>query len=157
MGQDVLASTPYGRCEVRQGDGLIRWKCTSCRTLTYPATCKSKRYNRGETEVKYKGKRASPKYSGHDHYSPGVLRCGGLARKLQTLMDVGLSYITGQCDHPCVWCGGRQRCCRARTSKRDTGKTLYILDEPTTGPVPSPISSNRSTCCTACDHATLWW
>jgi excinuclease ABC subunit A len=97
--------------------------------------CKSKRYNRETLEIKYKGK------SIHETLEMTIEEAReffdavpALARKLQTLMDVGLSYIKLGQSATTLSGGEAQRVKLSRElSKRDTGKTLYILDEPTTG------------------------
>lgn len=97
--------------------------------------CKSKRYNRETLEVKYKGKNV------HEVLEMTIEEAReffdavpALARKLQTLMDVGLSYIKLGQSATTLSGGEAQRVKLSRElSKRDTGKTLYILDEPTTG------------------------
>ncbi len=97
--------------------------------------CKSKRYNRETLEIKYKGKNI------HEVLEMTIEEARdffdavpALARKLQTLMDVGLSYIRLGQSATTLSGGEAQRVKLARElSKRDTGKTLYILDEPTTG------------------------
>jgi excinuclease ABC subunit A len=97
--------------------------------------CKSKRYNRETLEIKYKGKNI------HEVLEMTIEEARAffdavpaLARKLQTLMDVGLSYIKLGQSATTLSGGEAQRVKLSRElSKRDTGKTLYILDEPTTG------------------------
>ncbi|MFD2167700.1 excinuclease ABC subunit UvrA [Thalassotalea euphylliae] len=125
-----------GRCEACQGDGVIKVEMHFLPDVYVPCDeCKGKRYNRETLEVKYKGKNI------HEvldmtiedaleffHAIPAV------KRKLQTLMDVGLSYITLGQSATTLSGGEAQRVKLAKElSKRDTGKTLYILDEPTTG------------------------
>lgn len=97
--------------------------------------CKGKRYNRETLEVRYKGKTIDEVLEmtvedARDFFDPVPV----IARKLQTLMDVGLSYIRLGQAATTLSGGEAQRVKLARElSKRDTGKTLYILDEPTTG------------------------
>lgn len=97
--------------------------------------CKSKRYNRETLEIKYKGKSIHEVLEmtieeAREFFDP----VPALARKLQTLMDVGLSYIKLGQSATTLSGGEAQRVKLSRElSKRDTGKTLYILDEPTTG------------------------
>ena len=97
--------------------------------------CKGKRYNRETLEVRYKGKTidealAMTVEDAHEFFKPVPV----IARRLQTLMDVGLSYIRLGQAATTLSGGEAQRVKLARElSKRDTGKTLYILDEPTTG------------------------
>ncbi|PVZ65722.1 excinuclease ABC subunit UvrA [Pelagibaculum spongiae] len=125
-----------GRCEACQGDGLIKVEMHFLPDVYVPCdTCKGKRYNRETLEVRYKGK------SIHEVLEMTVEDARqffdaipALARKLQTLMDVGLSYIKLGQSATTLSGGEAQRIKLSRElSKRDTGKTLYILDEPTTG------------------------
>ncbi|MGE8362832.1 excinuclease ABC subunit UvrA [Pseudomonas sp.] len=125
-----------GRCEACQGDGLIKVEMHFLPDIYVPCdVCKSKRYNRETLEIKYKGK------SIHEVLEMTIEDARGffdavpaLARKLQTLMDVGLSYIKLGQSATTLSGGEAQRVKLSRElSKRDTGKTLYILDEPTTG------------------------
>ena len=125
-----------GRCEACQGDGLIKVEMHFLPDIYVPCdVCKSKRYNRETLEIKYKGK------SIHEVLEMTIEEAReffdavpALARKLQTLMDVGLSYIKLGQSATTLSGGEAQRVKLSRElSKRDTGKTLYILDEPTTG------------------------
>ena len=125
-----------GRCEACQGDGLIKVEMHFLPDIYVPCdVCKSKRYNRETLEIKYKGK------SIHEVLEMTIEEARvffdavpALARKLQTLMDVGLSYIRLGQSAVTLSGGEAQRVKLARElSKRDTGQTLYILDEPTTG------------------------
>ena len=125
-----------GRCEACQGDGVIKVEMHFLPDVYVPCDeCKGKRYNRETLEVKYKGKNIHEVLDmtiedALDFFSaiPAV------KRKLQTLMDVGLSYITLGQSATTLSGGEAQRVKLAKElSKRDTGKTLYILDEPTTG------------------------
>ena len=97
--------------------------------------CKSKRYNRETLEVKYKGKNIHEVLEMTiEEARPFFEAVPALARKLQTLIDVGLSYIKLGQSATTLSGGEAQRVKLSRElSKRDTGKTLYILDEPTTG------------------------
>jgi len=97
--------------------------------------CKSKRYNRETLEVKYKGKNITEVLDMTIEEARAFFDAvPALARKLQTLMDVGLSYIKLGQSATTLSGGEAQRVKLSRElSKRDTGKTLYILDEPTTG------------------------
>ena len=125
-----------GRCEACQGDGVVKVEMHFLPDVYVPCDiCKGKRYNRETLEIKYKGK------SIHECLDmtvedarPFFDAVPAIAKKLQTLMDVGLSYIRlGQAANT-VSGGEAQRIKLSRElSKRDTGKTLYILDEPTTG------------------------
>ncbi|MBY6019141.1 excinuclease ABC subunit UvrA [Ferrimonas balearica] len=125
-----------GRCEACQGDGVIKVEMHFLPDVYVPCDqCKGKRYNRETLEVHYKGK------SIHEVLEMTVEEARGffdavpaIARKLQTLMDVGLSYIRLGQSATTLSGGEAQRVKLAKElSKRDTGKTLYILDEPTTG------------------------
>ena len=125
-----------GRCEACQGDGLIRVEMHFLPDIYVPCdVCHGKRYNRETLSVTYKGK------SIHEVLSMTVEEAleffepvPAVARKLQTLTDVGLSYITLGQSATTLSGGEAQRIKLAKElSKRDTGQTLYILDEPTTG------------------------
>ena len=125
-----------GRCEACQGDGVIKVEMHFLPDIYVPCdVCKGKRYNRETLEIKYKGKNI------HEVLDLTVEDAReffdaipALARRLQTLMDVGLSYIRLGQAATTLSGGEAQRVKLAKElSKRDTGKTLYILDEPTTG------------------------
>ena len=125
-----------GRCEACQGDGVIKVEMHFLPDIYVPCdSCKGKRYNRETLDVKYKGK------SIHEVLDLTVEDAREffdsvpfLAKKLQTLIDVGLSYIRLGQSAVTLSGGEAQRVKLAKElSKRDTGKTLYILDEPTTG------------------------
>jgi len=125
-----------GRCEACQGDGVIKVEMHFLPDIYVACdVCKGKRYNRETLEVRYKGK------SIHEVLEMTVedaleffANVPVIKRKLQTLMDVGLSYITLGQNATTLSGGEAQRVKLAKElSKRDTGKTLYILDEPTTG------------------------
>ncbi|HGS8152252.1 TPA: excinuclease ABC subunit UvrA [Pseudomonas aeruginosa] len=125
-----------GRCEACQGDGVIKVEMHFLPDIYVPCdVCKGKRYNRETLEIRYKGK------SIHEVLEMTIEEAReffdavpALARKLQTLMDVGLSYIKLGQSAITLSGGEAQRVKLSRElSKRDTGKTLYILDEPTTG------------------------
>ena len=125
-----------GRCEACQGDGLIKVEMHFLPDVYVPCdVCKSKRYNRETLEVKYKGKSIHEVLDmtiedAFEFFAP----IPAVKRKLQTLMDVGLSYIKLGQSATTLSGGEAQRIKLAKElSKRDTGKTLYILDEPTTG------------------------
>ncbi len=125
-----------GRCEACQGDGLIKVEMHFLPDVYVPCdVCASKRYNRETLEVKYKGKNI---YEVLDMTIEDAFEffkaIPAVKRKLQTLMDVGLSYIKLGQSATTLSGGEAQRVKLAKElSKRDTGKTLYILDEPTTG------------------------
>ena len=125
-----------GRCEACQGDGLIRVEMHFLADVYVPCDlCKGRRYNRETLDIRYKGENI------HDVLSMTVERAFGffeavpvLHRKLETLMQVGLSYVTLGQSATTLSGGEAQRIKLARElSKRDTGNTLYVLDEPTTG------------------------
>lgn len=125
-----------GRCEACEGDGLIKVEMHFLPDVYVKCdVCKGQRYNRETLDVRYKGKNI------HEVLSMTVEDAREffdavpvIARKLQTLMEVGLSYITLGQNATTLSGGEAQRVKLSRElSKRDTGKTLYILDEPTTG------------------------
>lgn len=125
-----------GRCEACQGDGMIKVEMHFLPDMYVPCDeCKGKRYNRETLEIRYKGK------SIHEVLEMTIEDAHAffnavptLARKLQTLIEVGLSYIKLGQSATTLSGGEAQRVKLSRElSKRDTGKTLYILDEPTTG------------------------
>ncbi len=125
-----------GRCEACQGDGVIKVEMHFLPDVYVPCdVCKGKRYNRETLEVRYKSKTIDEVLEmtvedARTFFDP----VPAIARKLQTLMDVGLSYIRLGQAATTLSGGEAQRVKLARElSKRDTGKTLYILDEPTTG------------------------
>ena len=125
-----------GRCEACQGDGVIKVEMHFLPDIYVPCdVCRSKRYNRETLDVRYKNKNINEVLEmtveeAREFFDPVPM----LARKLQTLMDVGLSYIKLGQSATTLSGGEAQRVKLSRElSKRDTGKTLYILDEPTTG------------------------
>ncbi len=125
-----------GRCEACQGDGVIKVEMHFLPDVYVPCdVCKGKRYNRETLEVRYKGKTidevlAMTVEDAREFFDA----VPAIKRKLQTLMDVGLSYVRLGQAATTLSGGEAQRVKLARElSKRDTGKTLYILDEPTTG------------------------
>lgn len=125
-----------GRCEACQGDGVTKVEMHFLADIYVSCDiCKSKRYNRETLEIKYKGKNIHEVLNltveeAREFFDP----VPALARKLQTLLDVGLSYIKLGQSAITLSGGEAQRVKLSRElSKRDTGQTLYILDEPTTG------------------------
>ena len=125
-----------GRCEACQGDGLIKVEMHFLPDVYVTCDeCKAKRYNRETLEILYKGKNIHQvlELTVEDaHTFLGAVPM--IERRLQTLLDVGLGYIKLGQSATTLSGGEAQRVKLARElSKRDTGKTLYILDEPTTG------------------------
>jgi excinuclease ABC subunit A len=125
-----------GRCEACQGDGLIKVEMHFLPDVYVPCdVCHGKRYNRETLEILYKG------FSIHDVLDMTVEDAlklfepvPSIARKLETLLDVGLSYIKLGQPATTLSGGEAQRVKLSKElSRRDTGRTLYILDEPTTG------------------------
>lgn len=125
-----------GRCEACQGEGMIKVEMHFLPDIYVPCdVCQGKRYNRETLEIHYKGKNIHEVLEmtieeALEFFSP----VPAIARRLQTLMDVGLSYVRLGQSATTLSGGEAQRVKLARElAKRDTGKTLYILDEPTTG------------------------
>ena len=125
-----------GRCEACQGDGVIKVEMHFLPDVYVPCdVCHGKRYNRETLEVQYKGKNITEVLGmtveeAHEFFKPVPV----IARKLQTLLDVGLGYIKLGQSATTLSGGEAQRVkLSLELSKRDTGRTLYILDEPTTG------------------------
>ena len=125
-----------GRCEACQGDGLIKVEMHFLPDVYVPCdVCHGQRYNRETLEIQYKGRNIHDVLSmtveqAHVFFEPVPV----VARKLHTLLDVGLGYITLGQSATTLSGGEAQRVKLAlELSKRDTGRTLYILDEPTTG------------------------
>jgi excinuclease ABC subunit A len=125
-----------GRCEACQGDGLIKVEMHFLPDVYVPCdVCKSKRYNRETLEILYKGKNIHEVLDMTIEDAFGFFNAiPAVKRKLQTLLDVGLGYIKLGQSATTLSGGEAQRVKLSKElSKRDTGKTLYILDEPTTG------------------------
>ncbi len=125
-----------GRCEACQGDGLIKVEMHFLPDVYVTCdTCKGKRYNRATLDVQYKGKNIYEVLNMTvEDALPFFSAIPPIATKLQTLLDVGLSYITLGQNATTLSGGEAQRVKLAKElSKRDTGQTVYILDEPTTG------------------------
>ena len=125
-----------GRCEACQGDGVIKVEMHFLPDIYVPCdVCKGKRYNRETLDVKYKGKSIDEVLDMTVEEALEFFEAiPAIKRKLQTLMDVGLSYIHLGQNATTLSGGEAQRVKLAKElSKRDTGKTMYILDEPTTG------------------------
>ncbi len=125
-----------GRCESCQGDGVLKVEMHFLPDVYVPCdVCHGKRYNRETLEVQYKGKNITDVLEmtvedAHAFFKPVPL----IARKLQPLLDVGLGYIRLGQSATTLSGGEAQRVkLSLELSKRDTGRTLYILDEPTTG------------------------
>ncbi|MBK6743270.1 MAG: excinuclease ABC subunit UvrA [Hydrogenophilales bacterium] len=125
-----------GRCEACQGDGMIKVEMHFLPDIYVPCdVCHGHRYNRETLEVEYKGRNIHQILQmtveeAHEFFAPVPV----VRRKLQTLMDVGLTYIRLGQSATTLSGGEAQRVKLAlELSKRDTGRTLYILDEPTTG------------------------
>ncbi len=144
-----------GRCEACQGDGVIKVEMHFLPDIYVMCdVCRGKRYNRETLDIKYKDKTI------HDVLSMTVEDAREffdaiplLARKLQTLIEVGLSYLTLGQNAVTLSGGEAQRIKLAKElSKRDTGKTLYILDEPTTGLHFHDIEQLLTVLCRLRDH-----
>ncbi|HRM55065.1 MAG TPA: excinuclease ABC subunit UvrA, partial [Ottowia sp.] len=133
---NVPQSSGGGRCEACQGDGVVKVEMHFLPDVYVPCdVCHGQRYNRETLEVLWKGKNIAQVLQmtveeAHAFFQDQP----AIARKLQTLLDVGLSYITLGQSATTLSGGEAQRVKLAlELSKRDTGRTLYILDEPTTG------------------------
>jgi excinuclease ABC subunit A len=125
-----------GRCEACQGDGLIKVEMHFLPDIYVPCdVCKGKRYNRETLDIRYKGKTITEVLDMTiEDANMFFENIPVVAKKLQTLIDVGLTYIKLGQNATTLSGGEAQRVKLAKElSKRDTGKTLYILDEPTTG------------------------
>jgi excinuclease ABC subunit A len=133
---NVGSSSGGGRCEACQGDGVLKVEMHFLPDVYVPCdVCKGKRYNRETLEVLYKGKNITDVLNLTVEDAHGYFNAvPNIARKLQTLLDVGLGYIRLGQSATTLSGGEAQRVKLAlELSKRDTGRTLYILDEPTTG------------------------
>ncbi|OYT98576.1 MAG: excinuclease ABC subunit A [Burkholderiales bacterium PBB1] len=133
---NVSASAGGGRCEACQGDGVLKVEMHFLPDVYVTCdVCQGQRYNRETLEVLYRGKNITEVLAltvedAHAHFSA----VPNIARRLQTLLDVGLGYIRLGQSATTLSGGEAQRVKLAlELSKRDTGRTLYILDEPTTG------------------------
>ncbi len=125
-----------GRCEACQGDGVLKVEMHFLPDVYVPCdVCRGKRYNRETLEIRYKGKNIHEVLDMTVEDASDFFRnVPVVSKKLQTLMDVGLSYIRLGQNATTLSGGEAQRVKLAKElSKRDTGRTLYILDEPTTG------------------------
>ena len=125
-----------GRCEACQGDGLIKVEMHFLPDMYVPCdVCHGKRYNRETLEIRYKGRSIQEVLEMTVEQALAFFQpVPSVARKLETLMDVGLGYIRLGQSATTLSGGEAQRIKLAlELSKRDTGRTLYILDEPTTG------------------------
>ncbi len=133
---NVSAAAGGGRCEACQGDGVLKVEMHFLPDVYVTCdVCQGQRYNRETLEVLYRGKNITEVLAltvedAHTHFSA----VPNIARRLQTLLDVGLGYIRLGQSATTLSGGEAQRVKLAlELSKRDTGRTLYILDEPTTG------------------------
>ena len=125
-----------GRCEACQGDGLVRVEMHFLPDMYVPCdVCHGRRYNRETLEIRYKGRTIDEVLGMTVEQALGFFSAvPNVARKLETLMDVGLGYIRLGQSATTLSGGEAQRVKLAlELSRRDTGRTLYILDEPTTG------------------------
>ncbi len=125
-----------GRCEACQGDGMLKVEMHFLPDIYVPCdVCHGMRYNRETLEIQYKGKNINEVLDlTVEHAAEFFSAVPVIARKLHTLLDVGLGYITLGQSATTLSGGEAQRVkLSLELSKRDTGRTLYILDEPTTG------------------------
>ena len=125
-----------GRCEACHGDGLIKVEMHFLPDIYVPCdVCKGQRYNRETLDIRYKGKTITDVLDMTvEEANEFFKNIPTVAKKVETLMDVGLTYITLGQNATTLSGGEAQRIKLAKElSKRDTGKTLYVLDEPTTG------------------------
>jgi excinuclease ABC subunit A len=135
-------NTRGGRCEACEGDGIIRIEMHFLPDIYVPCDiCRGKRYNRETLEIRYKGKNIAEVLDMTVYQGLEMFRnIKAIQSKLQTLADVGLGYVPIGQPATTLSGGEAQRIKLARElSKRATGKTLYILDEPTTGLHPDDI------------------
>ena len=133
---NVSQSSGGGRCEACQGDGVVKVEMHFLPDVYVPCDiCHGQRYNRETLEVQWKGKNIAQILELTVEDAAAFFQdVPTIARKLQTLLDVGLSYIRLGQAATTLSGGEAQRVKLAQElSKRDTGRTLYILDEPTTG------------------------
>ncbi len=133
---NVAQTAGGGRCEACQGDGVVKVEMHFLPDVYVPCdVCMGERYNRETLEVLYKGKNIAEILRMTVEEAHGFFKAvPQLERKLQTLMDVGLSYINLGQSATTLSGGEAQRVKLAlELSRRDTGRTLYVLDEPTTG------------------------
>jgi excinuclease ABC subunit A len=129
-------NVPGGRCEACQGDGVVKVEMHFLPDVYVPCdVCRGQRYNRETLEVQWKGRNIAQLLDMTVEDAHAFLKpVPAIARKLQTLLDVGLSYVKLGQAATTLSGGEAQRVKLAlELSKRDTGRTLYILDEPTTG------------------------
>jgi len=133
---NVNATSGGGRCEACQGDGMVKVEMHFLPDVYVPCdVCHGQRYNRETLEIQYKGQNIAQILDMTVEAAYAFFSAvPSIARKLQTLLDVGLSYIRLGQSATTLSGGEAQRVKLAQElSKRDTGRTLYILDEPTTG------------------------
>ncbi|MFT4195102.1 excinuclease ABC subunit UvrA [Ottowia sp.] len=133
---NVPQSSGGGRCEACQGDGVVKVEMHFLPDVYVPCdVCHGRRYNRETLEVQWKGRNIAQVLDMTVEDALAFFKDQpAIARKLQTLLDVGLSYITLGQSATTLSGGEAQRVKLAlELSKRDTGRTLYVLDEPTTG------------------------
>jgi excinuclease ABC subunit A len=131
-----------GRCEACEGDGILRIEMHFLPDIYVPCDiCKGRRYNRETLEIRYKGKNIAEVLDMTVNQCLAMFQhIDGIRSKLQTLVDVGLGYVPIGQSATTLSGGEAQRIKLARElSKRSTGSTLYILDEPTTGLHPDDI------------------
>ncbi len=149
-----------GRCEACEGDGLIKVEMHFLADIyVHCDVCKGQRYNRETLEIRYKGKNIYEVLSMTvEEACEFFSAVPPLKRKLQTLIDVGLGYIQLGQSATTLSGGEAQRVKLAKElAKRETGRTLYLLDEPTTVCI-FTMSSNFWRFCTVCASKEIpWW